>query len=267
MNDRLRSAENRKKRSPVVLFDAVGTVIEPIDGVVDIYFRIGSQFGSRLSKREIASRISTARTRHFGCAESTTPPCRDSGAVPSDDALVSNDEIEKSLWRNVVTDVFPEIGCRDEVFDKLWDYFSKSTHWIVYDDVRPCLERLSELELRIGLASNFDSRLIPIAFELLPEFEFVFCSAKVGYRKPSPQFYHRVKQSISEFTINSDEASNSALEIWMIGDDFENDCAAPKQAGWNGFWLNRSANPNGAAHEFISTLHQFSDHVAQQVSV
>ena len=106
------------------------------------------------------------------------------------------------------------------------------------------LSRTSSNE--IGLASNFDSRLSTIVESIHPlsTADYVFYSSQIGFSKPSPLFFRQIEEAIKCVTANSDEEPN----ILMVGDDFENDCVAPRLAGWNSVWLNRSRSIGSEQH-------------------
>ena len=180
-------------------------------------------------------------------------------------SLASSDELEFQLWKQVVYDVFDELNSREILFQELWEYFSFPGHWQVYRDVRPCWEQLTALGIGIGLASNFDSRLLKITSALLPAADFVFYSAQIGYRKPSPQFYRGIETKLSALA-----GGAAQPRFLMVGDDFENDYAAPQLAGWSSIWLNRAvgepaAIPSGHKETCIHSLNEFTSWVANTI--
>jgi putative hydrolase of the HAD superfamily len=226
--------EPSNKHRAVVLFDAVGTVIKPVPGIVEIYQELGAKHGSLLSRSEIKRRIGAARRKYFQVGTNASEALLPDKAMPADlPGLVSSDALERKLWRQLVLDVFVELGPVESLFQELWEHFAQPQHWQVYDDVAPCWERLNANGFVLGLASNFDSRLLSISAALLPEAEFVFCSGPIGHRKPSPMFYREIENALSL------SGPIEQPRILMVGDDYENDCVAPKLAGWPAVWLNR----------------------------
>ena len=238
--------------SKVVLFDAVGTVIKPDPSVISVYQQLGKDFGSRLSTSELKTRIAEARQQYFHVGLAAD--------LASDD-LLSSDEIELNLWKQLVVDVFREIPDSNRLFEELWEHFRLPQHWRLYDEVASCWDRLRAQGCLIGLASNFDSRLLQLcdSIPLLKTADFVFQSAGVGFRKPSPGFYRRVEKELRESSVIS---NLSAFKIYMVGDDLENDCLGPNRAGWSGFWLNRSENSCGN-HEVqqVCSLSDFASRI------
>ncbi len=247
----------------IVLFDAVGTVIKPNPGVADVYYRLGQKHGSRLSHRQIKQRISESRRKYFNVGESAQSRFNDSSlSFPALDELSSDDSIEREMWQQLVYDVFLELDSPADLFDDLWGHFEEPGHWEVYSDVEACWWALQQHGIEIGLASNFDSRLASIVQSLHPlsSADYVFCSSQIGFRKPSPLFFQQIEEAIK---CVSDEPSQQPV-ILMVGDDFENDCVAPRLAGWNAVWLNR-AMPAGSEQYFgaiqkreVTSLYEFT---------
>jgi len=210
--------------SRIFIFDAVHTILRPIPDVISAYFLAGQRHGSLLTKNEVKKRFRIARRQRFATfvAASQTEP----------GSLVSSDEIEYQLWRDLVSDVFLDVQTIDTLFKELWLHFASANHWQLYDDVEACWSKLKANGDRIVIASNFDSRLNEIVTEHQPLSlaDAVYCSAEVGYRKPDPLFYKTVAESFG---------IKDADEVVMIGDDFENDYVAPVRFGWKAFHLDR----------------------------
>lgn len=224
----------------VVLFDAVGTVIQPDPDVVSVYEQLGRAYGSSLSTSELKLRIGQAREKYFNVCPASAVLQDAQGEVElATGDLVSSDEIELRLWRQLVVEVFNEVPDSIRLFEELWGHFSLPQHWRLYEDAAGCWDRLRARGYLIGLASNFDSRLLQLcdSIPLLGTADFVFQSASVGFRKPSPEFYGIVEKELRE-SIGSSAAGG--LRIYMVGDDLVNDCLGPDRAGWSGVWLNRS---------------------------
>ena len=159
-----------------ILFDAVGTLIRPRDSVIDIYHRAGAEYGSTVSREQIAVRFGRLRNEYFG-----GQPELDRSATVQ---LESSEPLERELWFSLVAQVFDDINVGRGLFDHLWDYFARAENWQVYPDVRGCWQVLKEQGWRIGIASNFDARLRAIASRLDPlsTAQYLFHSSAVGFR-------------------------------------------------------------------------------------
>lgn len=230
----------------IALFDAVGTVLFPDPGVTQVYQRLGAKHNSSLGFVELKERITAARVSFFQV-----------GQPDPDVDLRSSDEIEFGLWKQLVREVFSELPSVDELFGELWQHFARPENWQVYDDVLSCWDTLRTNNVKIGLVSNFDSRLIEIC-KTLPPFDsadFVFCSAQVGFRKPSPDFYYQVEHQIrAELNL----PQRTPIQIVMVGDDLQNDFVAPKKFGWSSVWLNRRACKSTGAYGDLASLREIN---------
>ncbi len=199
------------KDNSYIFFDAAGTLIYTDPPVFEVYSRIGEEFGISLSPDIISSRFSNAFKEHFRSENSI--------------GYKSSEALEKERWEQVVTDVFlPKEGQCKELFNTLWQYFSKPEHWGVYEDTKDLMYRLHEQNFNIGIASNFDSRLINICkmhFPLIHESN-IFYSSDIGYAKPDIRFFQHIIK----------ELNNDKYDFIMIGDDEINDIQAAKKVGW-----------------------------------
>ena len=50
-------------------------------------------------------------------------------------------------------------GPTDLICQSLYDDFTDSQYWVIYDDVIDCLTEMKSMGLMIGAVSNFDERL------------------------------------------------------------------------------------------------------------
>jgi putative hydrolase of the HAD superfamily len=215
------------------LFDAVGTLIYADPPVADVYRAAGARFGSVLTADEIRRRFATALQT-------------ESGQVGSLSRSPTSEAAEVARWERIVAVVFDEVSTQhaSELFESLWNHFAQPQHWRLYDDVAPALQLLASRGIRIGIASNFDSRLRTIIAGLpgLAACERVFVSSDVGFVKPDPRFFAAIQQQLRV----------PATEISLVGDDWLNDVVGARAAGWQSVWLCREEGPKGEPH--IRTL-------------
>ena len=212
-----------------VLFDAAGTLIHPDPPVDEAYHTIGRKVGSSLSVPEVAARFKQAWARRTE-AESRF------ARRPTDHSTESRN------WRRIVSEVFfdvPDAG--GSLFTALWDHFSDSQNWAVYEDVAPTWQWLAERDYVVGIASNFDDRLPALCAELCPldDCQHLFWSARIGHPKPSPKFFLAIQRRLDL----------APQEIFLVGDDLENDVHGARAAGWKAVHLNRQAGRQGELAE------------------
>ena len=198
-----------------------------------MYLQHGRKFGSVLEKAEVEKRFKVARRKLFSVDTSANDQ--------TECELASSDAIERELWRRFIAFVFDDVAASTELFDALWSFFAVPENWRLYNDVAECLSQLKQQGHYVAIASNFDSRLIPIVdhFEELSDLDDVFCSASLGFRKPDPAFYRQVLEKVGR----DRNAELSGDDIIFAGDCIENDFHGPRRMGWSAFWLDRSGEP------------------------
>ena len=212
----------------IVLFDAVGTLIEPSPPVAQAYAGAGKRHGCSLDEREIASRFSQALSA-------------------TDWSGPTNGDVERHRWRTIVAEVFRETGAAlDGLFDQLWRHFGESRNWRVYPDVAVSWQHLESIGVQIGVASNFDARLLDVVrgLESLDRARHVVCSSQIGFSKPSLEFFRTVERRLG---FESDA-------ILMVGDDRKNDYEAAIAAGWRAVHLDRRGGAGGSSIESLDEL-------------
>jgi putative hydrolase of the HAD superfamily len=222
--------------TPVVLFDAVGTLIRPEPPVAAAYEAAGRRHGSVLARGEINARF----RRSFLARERI------------DDAAhgYRTDEAgERKRWRRIVADVFGELftaepGAGEALFEDLWDHFARPESWRLFDDAVPTLGRLAARGVVVGVASNFDARLPGVVAALLPEIprERVFASSLVGWKKPSPEF----------FRVCEVKLGRAPSEMTLVGDDLVNDFEAAAAAGWRSVLVAREGKSSADGSHITS---------------
>jgi putative hydrolase of the HAD superfamily len=209
-------------RQPIrwIIFDAVGTLIRPNPSVSEAYFATAQRFGSRLSLSEIAERFS----KSFRDSESRL-------FDSSSSYIASNDEIEIARWRWIVREVVPDANDSEACFRDLWDHFANPNSWICFDDVQQSLEELRKTGIKLGIASNFDSRLHSVCQDhpALRSISFRMVSSEAGFRKPAALFYEQLIE----------RCQTPAEQVLMIGDDPIHDVSAAKSAGLQAMLVDR----------------------------
>ena len=228
-----------------VLFDAVGTLIRPHPPVVDVYYEAGRQFGSALTRREVAARFVKALRR----AQRRDLPLQVAAAVgnatPTPRASSSsaraprrfrrrptNERKERQRWRKIVSDVFGDSSAaKGPLFEHLWQHFAESRHWALYDDVADVWPRLKQRVPVVGVASNFDCRLAQVCRGLAPlsRCRHVYTSSSVGWPKPSPRFFRAIASRLDLLP----------EQILLVGNDRVNDYLGARSAGWQALYLDR----------------------------
>jgi putative hydrolase of the HAD superfamily len=207
-----------------ILFDAVGTLIYPDPPVAEVYYAAGRRFGSQ-SEIEARFRLALAAGQTGG---------------PTSEAN------ERERWRRIVRQVLDDVTTqRDALFEAMWNHFAQPQHWRLYDDAAATLEPLRGCGWKLGIASNFDSRLnnIVAGHPPLRSCDAVFVSSEVGYTKPDSRFFKAIEQRLQ----------THPGQILLVGDDEAADVQGATSAGWRVLLLKRDGFcPEGA----IRTLNE-----------
>jgi len=224
----------------VVFFDATGTLLEVRGGVGEIYSRVARDFGFEAEPQTIQ--------RNFARRFREQPAM----AFPFGTPDVELAEMEKDWWRNLVKAVFAGLGPFprfDEFFDEIFERFRGREFWRVYDDVEPALVALKHRDFRLGVISNFDSRLYDAlrACGLDCFFDSVHISTRVGAAKPDPAIF---QAALGHYQISPSQACH-------VGDSLREDVAGARAAGLHAFLIDRTGEQNpGAGYASLSSLLQ-----------
>jgi putative hydrolase of the HAD superfamily len=224
----------------VIFFDAVGTLIETSASVGEIYSRVAREFGFEGEPQILQ--------QNFAHSFRLQPPMAFPAGTP-EAALI---ELEKNWWRNLVRSVFEGLNSFprfEEFFGEIFERFRGREFWHVYADVEPALGELKHQGLKLGVISNFDSRLYDVlrACGLNRLFDSVHVSTIVGAAKPDP--------AIFQAALNYHDVE--ARRTWHIGDSLREDYEGAMTAGINAVLLDRDNRfADNAPANRITTLEQ-----------
>jgi putative hydrolase of the HAD superfamily len=96
-----------------------------------------------------------------------------------DDTFWTNEDEASEVWVGMYSLLCRRLGIDEDA------------EAIAYDDVVPALGRLSEHGMRLGVISNWDSRLTRLieGLGLAENLATIVCSAEVGLHKPDPRIF------------------------------------------------------------------------------
>ena len=213
-----------------VLFDAAETLFTTRGSVGELYAEVAHRYGSTASDQAIQD----AFVRQF----------QHSGPVSTDS--------EKDWWKRVVHRVFSDVGMVknfDQFFDDVYDQFRDSRGWRLFPETREVLEDLKNRGLRLGVISNFDSRVYTVmrSLDILSFFNAVTISSEVGYAKPHPGIFQAAGRALD----------TAADHILLVGDSLIDDVQAGALAGMTTVLIDRrNKYPNLSAFPRVSDLRQ-----------
>jgi putative hydrolase of the HAD superfamily len=209
-----------------VIFDAVGTLLRPRPSVARAYWDAGRRHGSQLDEVEVGRRFRAA----FAAFEQSEL----AGADPNHAAVLrTTEDHESHRWRSIVANLFDDVIDCGACYAELHRHFAEPSAWELFPDVEAAVRGLHERGVHVGVASNFDERLVRVMRDqsVMPFVRFVLPSSTLGYRKPSRYFFDRVRET----------AGCPVEELLYVGDDWAHDVLAARNAGLPALHVNRAA--------------------------
>lgn len=216
--------DNLEKLPKVIFLDAVGTLFGVRDSVGAAYAQVAQEFGVSLD----ADGINVAFYQTFSMATPLVFPQQDPSQIKS---------LEFQWWKAVAIETFNVAGAIDRFtdfdsfFQALYKYFATAQPWEVYPDIVPALTYWRSREIKLGILSNFDSRIYEVltALELSSFFSSITISSEAGAAKPSTKI----------FTTALDKYNCEPTSAWHIGDSWQQDYQGAKQAGIRAILIKR----------------------------
>lgn len=139
----------------------------------------------------------------------------------------ASDAQDHAMWRDITRRIYdrlpPLAGIRFEAwFEVLYRRFGDPEVWRFYDDVDSVLRELRARGLKVGVISNWDTRLKGISdgLGLTALVDFLVISAEAGVRKPDPRI----------FRMALDRAGVLPEEAVHVGDLPEEDAEGARRA-------------------------------------
>jgi putative hydrolase of the HAD superfamily len=201
-----------------VTFDVGGTLIEPWPSVGEIYAWVAARHGIRVAAEVLNERFAAAwkAKKNFGYT--------------------------KSDWLVLVNETFAGLMTAPsgpDFFSELYEEFADTAAWRIFDDVRPCLERLRASGVKLGAISNWDERLRPLLKSLALDryFDAIIMSSEAGFCKPAPEIFRTA----------ANQLMTPPQAILHVGDSRVEDYEGARAAGCQSLLLTRGlAARNGA---------------------
>ena len=152
-----------------------------------------------------------------------------------------------------------KLGVHEHVEQIAWEVlqyehalFSRNNATL-YEDVLPTLDRLQQMNLKMGIISNWDTPLHAMVEELglAPYFDVVVASHDQRVRSAKPD------AAIFEYALNA--VGVSPEEAVHVGDSFEADIIGAHATGIRAILLDRDGTQTEQWGETIQTLHALPD--------
>ncbi len=164
-----------------VLFDAGHTLLHAYPDLGSVYAETTAALGARLPPAAFVEAFQPAFREY---AREIKP------------RGVASDAQDYAMWREITRRIYGRLEGLAAIpferwFEALYRRFGEPDAWRLYDDVEETLRELRGAGLRLGVVSNWDTRLRGIASGLGLDrlVDFVVISAEAGVRKPDPRIF------------------------------------------------------------------------------
>jgi len=202
----------------MVFFDVGGTVLRVQPSVGEVYSRTAADHGFDVESGWLGERFKAAWKESIRRSWARSHVC--------------SGEILRDEWFTVVRDTFgssvPDPHLRP-LFEDLYEKFVSASAWSLVAGARETFERLRSWGIRLGVLSNWDSRL-PRTLEQLGldhYFEVVVISYEVGYEKPHRKIFDEAVR----------RAGEPPARVLHVGDSWESDIEPARQYGLRTLWV------------------------------
>lgn len=211
-----------------IFFDAADTLFYIEKGLGHTYAGVARKYGADPDPSEIK--------KAFSRAFKSAPPLA-FGNV----SVKERQKLEKEWWREIVENVYSEVGMFDEFdphFDELFEVF-RGEAWTLFPETVDVLTSLKDLGYNLGIISNFDSRVYDVMRELgiYDFFDVLVISSEAGHAKPSHGIFSKALE----------ESGRDPREVIHVGDDLCNDFHGARALGIRALLLDREGEYAGAA--------------------
>ena len=228
----------------VIFFDVGGTLVDVSPSVGAVYATACARRGVRVGSSDLQS----AFDRAWVTLSEEVPRGADRYRLFAGG--------EREWWERVSTHAFDLCGVPASgrpPADELRAVFARPEAWKIYPEARDALADLKRRGHRLGVLSNWDSRLPELlaSLDLDAHFDAVIYSAAAGYEKPHPAI----------FTAALDALHVDPSRAVHIGDRLEEDYAGAKAAGLRAL-LVRRGSANAAIRQEMTRRGEERDLVA-----
>ncbi len=208
-------------RVKAVTFDAVGTLFHLRAPVGEIYLERARCHGLESSDPDLARKLTESFRRGFRSQGSLAFPNQPADRIAA---------LEREWWKAVVTATFGPYHRPldfEAFFEDLYNMFRTAEGWRLDSDAVRVLEALRDRGMKIGLVTNYDSRVLDVleSLGIRRLFDAVTVSTLVGAAKPDRLIFEKACAALSCLP----------AQAVHIGDDYEEDLRGAVQAGLHAF--------------------------------
>ena len=223
-----------------VFFDAGNTLLIPHPSVAEVCVEVLAGHGHFPSLEEV--RRGLERSERYYEERYWT-----------DDSFWASETGAAAMWSEMYALAMEEVGVDDSrsMGRLLYDEFGKGERWSLYPDVLPAVRRLHSMGMRMGIVSNWDTRLPGLCHHLgLSRYlGFVISSANLG----------RIKPEASIFRTALGRAGVAPPETVHVGDHYYADGLGARSVGIHPVLLDRMGMAANADCTVIASLEELPD--------
>lgn len=166
-----------------------------------------------------------------------------------DDTFWRDEGETSAVWVGMYSLLVRKLGIdadAERIARRVYDEFGDPARWRDYSDVRPAFERLRARGMRVGLISNWDSRLAGIftGLGLAELLNVVVSSAEVGLHKPDPRI----------FELACERAGVEPSACAHVGDHHYADIVGAEAVGMTAVLIDRHEGAHPGRELFIRNL-------------
>jgi putative hydrolase of the HAD superfamily len=232
---------NPPLRYPFVLLDVGETLLGPRRSYGAVYAEVLAELGLELPAAALERGIRLAATE---MAERIPPGVDRFSFFPGGET-----EYWLRFSARAIADAAgrePDRAFRERALERLSEAFQRPAAWEVYADVGPALRALRAQGCRLGIVSNWDSRLPRILerLGLAACFEAIGVSHLERVEKPDPSFFLSVLERLG----------GSPERALHVGNVPELDVAGARAAGIDGVLLDRAGPPGSGVLQDLRDL-------------
>lgn len=226
-----------------VFFDVGNTLLLPYPSVADICTEVLNWHGYNIDPTKLGRAVALAdevyEERYW-----------------QDDTFWLSETDTAKFWIDLYEMMLTEVGLEGEtthLATDIYSEFGEPARWQPYPDVLPTLDRLSDAGFKIGLVSNWDTRLTSLSIEtgLSKYLDFVISSANVNMLKPQPQI----------FELALERAGVGPEQTIHVGDHYYADIMGARSVGITPVLLDRKGVCPQADCLVINSLHELVNYL------
>lgn len=205
-------------RIETVFFDVGGTSLRVERGVGVVYAETAADHGIEVDPTALDAAFRAAWKRSLERSRARQHRC--------------SDPILREEWLEIVRETFGDAvprGALGALFEDLYERFVSRRAWRIAPGLLETLAHLRRRGIRLGILSNWDSRLerLLVDLDLACAFDMVIVSHAVGYEKPHARIFEEALR----------RAGCAAGRCLHVGDSYPADIAPARALGLNTLWL------------------------------